>query len=208
MRPLTFLTVALLFLTQSHSLAANDVIESSADRSEQTTRATASEIQPLPAPQLPSAEALAVILERPLFFESRRPGSGAPVATTNSPPPISLKGIIFEDDQKRAIFSQEDEGRTLQLTQGMSHNGWSLVKIMDSHVDLQRGPELIRFTLNYKSPKRLSVAAQNDSAQDREDSERQHQEETVAAMPESAGQDPDLEEQTLEEIEHDIKNDH
>lgn len=208
MRPLTFLTLALLFLTQSHSLAANDVIESSVVRSEHTTRATASEIQPLPAPQLPSAEALAVILERPLFFESRRPGIGTPVATTNSPPSLSLKGIIFEDDQKRAVFSQEDEGRTLQLTQGMSHNGWSLVKIMDSHVDLQRGPELIRFTLNYKSPKRLSVPAQNNSTQGRDGSDRQHQEEAVATMPESAAQDSNLEEQKLEGVEHDISNDH
>jgi hypothetical protein len=108
--------------------------------------------------KLPHPKDLDIILQRPLFFEGRsaKPDENLPVSTGTLP--LSLKGIIVLDDQKRAIFSQADENRTIQMTLGMSHNGWSLVRILENHVDLQRGPERVRLSLNFKSPTRPTRA--------------------------------------------------
>ena len=93
-----------------------------------------------------------------IHFEGRsaKPDEDLPVSTGTLP--LSLKGIIVLDDQKRAIFSQTNENRTVQMTLGMSHNGWSLVRILENHVDLQRGPERVRLSLNFKSPTRPTRA--------------------------------------------------
>ena len=112
-------------------------------------------------PVFPDKGSLGVILERPLFSENRRP-----VGATEASGPVPdnlvrlyLKGIVQKNDERFAIFSRPETRRTLLLTEGMSHNGWSLTKIADEHVEFRRGPELTRLSLDFSRPANVRQSA-------------------------------------------------
>ena len=149
------------------------------------------------ASKLPRPEELDVILHRPLFFEGRSPKATESRLVSRETLPLNLKGIIVLDDQKRAIFSQENENRTVQLTLGMTHNGWSLVQIRDNHVDLQRGAERVRLSLNFKNPTRPTSIGDGDLGS--EQGETQKQDNGIAAQTDASPSDS-----ATDELDHDL----
>ena len=103
-------------------------------------------------PQLPPIDTLLEIVERPLFQEGRRARQESyrgPSATPSDALQLSLKGIFIDNGVSHAVFRSADQRRSLQLSQGMDHEGWKLASIEDRFVEFRRGSKSVRLTLDY-----------------------------------------------------------
>ena len=101
----------------------------------------------------------AEILERPLLFEGRRmppePEQAAEPEIQRSPLSLKLEGVAISPDSRVALLRNTADNQLLQLSEGMSHDGWTLEKLNTSAATFRRGEELAELVLETEtSPRR------------------------------------------------------
>jgi len=104
-----------------------------------------------PSITMPSRESLAVILERPVFSETRRPieerGS-----TQTTPSDFRLAGVVIAGTQRSALI-QSGTGAVLQrLKEGDDIGGWTVVEIALDRINIRRGAIETELLLDYAAP--------------------------------------------------------
>ena len=100
------------------------------------------QVEPVPL------ERLSVALQRPLFYESRRP----PAAPAAAPRPLdaTLAGVLRTEAEKVAIVMAEGgSGRASRLREGDTFRGWQVVRIDDRSVEFERDGRTERLTLSF-----------------------------------------------------------
>jgi hypothetical protein len=97
----------------------------------------------------PRMDDLSEMLDRPLFYADRRmpvpPKPAAPAALT--PLRMKLEGVAITADSRVAVLRDLKNNQLLQLTEGMSHDGWTLDEVTASGATFQRGAEIEELAL-------------------------------------------------------------
>ena len=104
---------------------------------------------------MPSKESLGVIVERPVFSETRRP-SGNPGGTQVTPGDIRLAGVVISASERSALIQHGDNGIIQRLTEGGDIGGWMLTEITFDRIKIRRGPVEAEMLLDYKAPAPLT----------------------------------------------------
>lgn len=90
----------------------------------------------------PDQGEFAEILERPLFFPDRtlppEPTVAAVAAAPMLPLRLTLEGIAISADDRVAVLRDPANNQLLQLTEGMSHDGWLLESVGKNGVIFKR----------------------------------------------------------------------
>ena len=93
----------------------------------------------------PRMNDLAEMLDRPLFYADRRmPVPPKPTAAPAALTPLRLKleGVAITADLRVAVLRDLKNNQLLQLTKGMSHDGWTLDTVTASGATFRRGAEI------------------------------------------------------------------
>ena len=108
----------------------------------------------LPDNRLPALGEFNATLERPIFMQDRRPfAPDEPDKTdavpVNRPIGLSLLGILYSSKSRLAVLLRDSDGEELHLTEGESHEGWTLETIEPKAVVFRRGDQEKRLLLDY-----------------------------------------------------------
>lgn len=112
---------------------------------------------PAPVPSeaafaVPDRQSLGVILERPLFTQTRRPSSvassGAPAGSAD----FTLSGVLISGGERSALIRSGDTGTVRQLKRGENIAGWTLVEIATDRVIVRRDAIETEIFLDYSAP--------------------------------------------------------
>ena len=91
------------------------------------------------------------ILDRPLLFEGRKmppePKQTAAAAIPKAPLRLVLEGVAISSDSRAALLRNMVDNQLVQLTEGMSHDGWMLETLNSSAATFRRGDELAKLVL-------------------------------------------------------------
>ncbi|ACB95224.1 hypothetical protein [Beijerinckia indica] len=98
--------------------------------------------------------------ERPLFSPNRRlppkpvvPVEPPPRPPVEAPPPnLQLVGVIFSENEKRAIVIVNNPAKPQSLKPGDAIDGWQVSLIEPRKIALNKGERSIDFTLKPKRP--------------------------------------------------------
>jgi len=104
-----------------------------------------------PGSELPPLEDYSAIVERPLFFETRRPYEAARVAEvapvrSEPAPELVLSAVIIADDRRIAIV-EAGRNDVHRLVPGESVQGWTLTGIEAQRATFTRGSEILTLEL-------------------------------------------------------------
>ena len=92
------------------------------------------------------------MLDRPLFFESRRLPEPPKVEAAPSAPPaplrLRLEGIAIAGDSRIAVLRDLDDNRLIQLSEGMNHESWVLQSVSADRATFLRGAEVSELALD------------------------------------------------------------
>ena len=102
---------------------------------------------------LPSRDAFAEIIDRPLFSSTRRPFIGTTNAVPQpvnvlAPPVWSLIGTVITPGKRSALFLSQRGGQFIRLEVGMSSEGWELTDVTTDAVTLVRGDRSHKISLS------------------------------------------------------------
>ena len=85
------------------------------------------------------------VLERPLMFVARRmppePEAAPILAAPRAPLRLRLEGVAISTDSRVALLRNTSSNQLLQLSEGMSHDGWTLATIRAAGATFRRGDE-------------------------------------------------------------------
>jgi type II secretory pathway component PulC len=101
---------------------------------------------------MPDRQSLAVILERPLFTQTRRPigvPSNGPQGTTID---FSLSGVVISGGARSALIRSGSDGNVQQLRVGETIGGWTLVQVAADRVVVRRDTVEAEVFLDYAAP--------------------------------------------------------
>jgi hypothetical protein len=107
----------------------------------------------------PRLDDLAEMLDRPLFYADRRmPVQPKPTAAPVAPTPLrlQLEGVAITADSRVAVLRDLKNNQLLQLTEGMSHDGWTLDAVTASSATFKRDAEIQELPLEADTGKRRS----------------------------------------------------
>ena len=169
-------------------------LEASAPPSREIAAETeAPEIPPLPPlPEFAMAPLLefSAVVDRPVFSQSRRPPAvektvAAP--TVASSIELTLKGVIYSEGERIALFLPTAGGEVLRLSEGSSYQGWDLVEVAPSEVLFKRGEreeslELVFDTPPSVVPKRESRDRRRQRAENNNRSRSRREQEELDAL--------------------------
>ena len=99
---------------------------------------------------VPDRASLVVIIERPVFSESRRP-SGAdegPAPTLD----FTLVGVVIADRERSAIVQPPHGGAVRRLAEGEEVGGWIVVDIAPDHIVVRHDTTEAEMPLDYSAP--------------------------------------------------------
>jgi hypothetical protein len=135
-------------------------------------RATASELAAVnPLGDWP-AEALAEVLDRPLFNPSRRaykpppepePEPEAPEPVVEETLKLALIGVLLGENGRFAMLKEDGSGKILRLKEGQSLDDWTLAEVRLRDVVLVRGEERKTLKLFDKAAQKTPDAAAGQS---------------------------------------------
>jgi type II secretory pathway component PulC len=95
-------------------------------------------------------DSLAVIVERPVFAESRRPSASA-----EGPAPaldFTLVGVVISDRERSAIVQPPHSGAVQRLAEGEELDGWIVVDIAPDHIVVRHDTTEAEMPLDYTAP--------------------------------------------------------
>ena len=99
---------------------------------------------------VPDRGSLAVIVERPVFSESRRPS-----APDEGPAPaldFTLVGVVISDRKRSAIVQSPHGGAVQRLAEGEEVGGWIVVDIAPDHIVVRHDATEAEMPLDYSAP--------------------------------------------------------
>lgn len=109
---------------------------------------------PAPVPSeatfaMPDRQSLAVILERPLFTQTRRPSRVASGGALAGSADFTLSGVLISGDERSALIRAGSTGTVHQLKHGENIAGWTLVEIAADRVIVRRDAIETEIFLDY-----------------------------------------------------------
>jgi hypothetical protein len=99
---------------------------------------------------VPDRDSLAVIVERPVFSESRRS-----IASDEGPAPtldFTLVGVVISDRERSAIVQPPQGGAVQRLVVGEEVGGWTVVDIAPNHIVVRQDTTEAEMPLDYNAP--------------------------------------------------------
>ena len=158
-RPTAVLLAANLALVAVITVVWLTPAKPSSSASAEAARSTDSLVPDVAAngPGLPAIADLSAMFERPLFFSDRRmPPAPEPVNSGEAPKPLRLKleGVAIVADSRVAVVRDIESNRLLQLTEGMSHENWTLESVTAARAQFSRGQETSELWLTGADPGR------------------------------------------------------
>ena len=116
--------------------------------------APAGEAAAVPDVALAPRAGFLVVVERPLFSQSRRPGAAAPLSASEAGDGdigALLVGIIFAEVGSIAMLKPQGGDALLRLQEGDRLNGWELASIEPQSVLFRRAGEETLLSLDFSS---------------------------------------------------------
>jgi len=146
--------LALVVVVQLLNPVKVEAVSMGTDETPTTTVPTVSQAAYVP----PRMEDLEDALERPLFFADRKmPPEVAPEAATVTarvPLRLWLEGVAIVSDSRIAVLRDLGNNRLLQLSEGMSHEGWTLDSVTAGSARFIRDSEVAELTLDADARRR------------------------------------------------------
>ena len=123
------------------------------------------ELPPLPEFSMAPLITFSAVLDRPVFSRSRRPPA-VDVAVVSSKVSnvldLTLKGVIYSEGERIALFAPKDSKDVLRLVEGSSYQGWELFKVEPSRVHFRRGDREEALALVFDTPPSVVPKPQRD----------------------------------------------
>jgi hypothetical protein len=113
---------------------------------------------------VPDRDSLAVIVERPVFSESRRPSRSdeGPAPTLD----FTLVGVVISGRERSAIVQPPRGGTVLRLAEGQEVGGWTVVEITPDHIVVRHDTTEAEMPLEYTTPAPPVQAAKTPAPND------------------------------------------
>lgn len=104
----------------------------------------------------PPVESFSEIVERPLFWASRRPPTLLPGGSKDDAPTIDfvLHGIVITTDERFAMFQHGTPSRLVRLNEGQELLGWTVQSILTDRVLLRSNDRLVELRFIDRPPMR------------------------------------------------------
>ena len=122
----------------------------------ETSKSAVFEAQLTQAPPLrratPEKAKFAEIVERPLFWSSRRPPFEQAAVTTAPGLDYSLFGVVISTDAPVALLKPEAGGDPIRVQVGEALSGWTVARIESDRVLMRQGGMERELTLNFAAP--------------------------------------------------------
>ncbi|MEM7169163.1 MAG: hypothetical protein AAF530_03285 [Pseudomonadota bacterium] len=157
----------------------------------------AAEVPDLPPPpdyQMPPLEEFSIVIERPIFSQSRRPtevvAEKATREVVREKLKFTLKGIIITDGERRALLSPEDGGKDITLVEGDEIKGWTLGTVESSQVIFRRGAKETVLSLTFDAAPAFNPESDRRSKRSERRKRRQNRQlqEEQAELDDDAGE--------------------
>ena len=100
----------------------------------------------------PDKQSLGVILERPLFTQTRRPIGPASNGAQGMTVDFSLSGVVISGGARSALIRSGSDGNVQQLKIGETIGGWTLVQVAADRVVVRRDMVEAEVFLDYAAP--------------------------------------------------------
>ncbi|MGH6891708.1 MAG: hypothetical protein ACREEP_05580 [Dongiaceae bacterium] len=100
----------------------------------------------------PDKAAMAVIVERPVFSQTRRPSRVAGGGAQGTSIDFALSGVVISGNERSALVRPVDGGSVQQLKEGEDIAGWTLVEIAPDRVVVRRDELEAEVFLDYAAP--------------------------------------------------------
>jgi hypothetical protein len=142
-----FIALACAIYAEVRVLLTTDVAESG-DAAPPNRTASISSPQFL---AMPDRASLAVILERPVFSETRRPSedpAGAQAPATD----FTLAGVIISASERSALVKPGNGGMIQRVREGDDIGGWMLMEIALDRIKVRRGAVETEMLIDYAAP--------------------------------------------------------
>lgn len=107
---------------------------------------------------LAETELFADLVERPLFFQGRRPPVQPEAVKADKPFDAQLHGVVAAPDGTLALLKEKD-GKHHRLREKEMLLGWKLTAILPDRVRLERGAEKMELLLQKPKPKESPAAS-------------------------------------------------
>jgi len=115
---------------------------------------------PPAAESLPSAAALpatdkaalAVIVERPVFSQTRRPSRAAGDSVPGSAIDFMLSGVVISGGERSALIQPAAGGAVQRLQEGQDFGGWTVTEIAADRITVRRDTIEAEMYLDYAAP--------------------------------------------------------
>jgi hypothetical protein len=105
------------------------------------------------------------VLDRPVFSRSRRPPAVEVAAISlkiSNVLDLTLKGVIYSEGERIALFAPKDSKDVLRLAEGSSYQGWELFLVEPSRVRFRRGDREEALALAFDTPPSVVPKPQRD----------------------------------------------
>ena len=101
-------------------------------------------------------ESFSEVVERPLFWASRRPLALLPSGPMDASAPVAfvLHGIVITSDERFAMFQQGAPSRLVRLSEGQELQGWTVQSILTDRVLLRNGDRVLELRFIDRPPVR------------------------------------------------------
>lgn len=144
-----------------------------------------------PALIIPDKASLAVILERPVFSETRRPRATPTGGAQATPIDFTLLGVVISDSQRSALIRTGKGEAVQRLTEGEEVAGWKLVQIASDRIVVRRGTVEADVFLDYSAPAPPVPRTQMPKEKPTAQASPQESNESTAGQPADAAVEPD-----------------
>jgi len=142
-----FIALVFVIYAEISTLLTNDGLESE-------DIASPNPSTPISSPPLfamPDRASLAMILERPVFSETRRPSedpAGAQAPATD----FTLAGVVISASERSALVKSGNGGMIQRLKEGDDIGGWMLEEIALDRIKIRRGAVEAEVLIDYAAP--------------------------------------------------------
>jgi len=134
---------------------------------------------------------LAVVLERPVFSETRRPRGTATGGAQATPIDFTLLGVVISGSQRSALIRTGKGEAVQRLTEGEDIAGWKLVQIAPDRIVVRRDRVEADVFLDYSTPAPPVPRTQMPKEKPTAQASPQEPNESTAGQPADAAVEPD-----------------